>query len=294
METLNPLADSAPTDPGDLQLVAAAQGGDRDALENLIARHRRWIYNIALRMLYHRDDAEDVTQEVLIKAITKLDSFAARSSFRTWLYRIAVNHVLNMQRRKGEGTLTFTSYAEGLNGAVEEELPDPNTLPVDHQVIIDEARLGCTAGMLLCLDREQRLVYVLGAVFGVSDTVGAELLDITRDNFRQKLSRARRELHAFMEGQCGLVNAKNPCRCAKKARAFMRVGYLDPQHLLFADQRVAAVRDVAPARADALDELDAAYAEIQRAHPFQQAPEHVAAIRLLLDDKTFKGTLDLN
>lgn len=295
METLNPLADTAPTDPGDLQLVAAAQGGDRDALEGLISRHRRWIYNIALRMLYHRDDAEDVTQEVLIKAITKLDSFAARSSFRTWLYRIAVNHVLNMKRRKAEEVgITFVSYGAGLDSAVEEELPDPNSLPVDHQIIVDEARLGCTAGMLLCLDREQRLVYVLGAVFGISDTVGAELLEITRDNFRQKLARARRDLHSFMEGQCGLINAKNPCRCAKKARAFMRVGYLDPHKLLFADQRVEAVRDVAPARADALDELDAAYAEIQRSHPFQQAPEHVAAIRLLLDDKAFKGTLDLN
>jgi len=291
----NPLLDAAATDADDMRLVAAIRTGDRAALEQLVNRHRRWIYNIALRMLYHRDDAEDVTQEVLLKALTKLDAFAARSSFRTWLYRIVVNHVLNMKRRKGEEAgLTFVAYAEGLDGTAEEELPDPYTLPVDQQVIIEEARLGCTAGMLLCLDREQRLVYVLGAIFGVSDVLGAELLEITRENFRQKLARARRDLHRFMDGQCGLIKASNPCRCAKKARGFMRAGYLDPANLLFANQRVAAIRDVAPARADALDELDAAYAEIQRAHPFQQGPDHVAAVRLLLDDGTFKGTLDLN
>jgi hypothetical protein len=181
-----------------------------------------------------------------------------------------------------------------LNSAPEEDLPDPNTLPVDQQLIVDEARLGCTAGMLLCLDREQRLVYVLGAVFGVSDVVAADLLEIERDNFRQKLARARRELHSFMQDQCGLINANNPCRCAKKARGFMRVGYLDPANLLFAGQRIAAVRDVTPMRADALDELDAAYAGIQRAHPFQQAPEHIAAIRQLLDASMFRNTLDLN
>ena len=53
--------------------------------------------------------------------------------------------------------------------------------------------------MLLCLDREQRLIYVLGEIFGVTDVIGAELLEISRQNFRQKLSRARRDLHSFMQ-----------------------------------------------------------------------------------------------
>ena len=125
------------------------------------------------------------------------------------------------------------------------ELPDPSTVPADLKLLVDEARIGCTTGMLLCLDREQRLVYVLGEIFGVTDAIGAELLEISRQNFRQKLARVRRDLHSFMQNQCGLVNTANPCRCAKKTQGFAKAGYLNPEKLLFARDRVTRVRDVA-------------------------------------------------
>src|SRR5204863_725003 len=94
-----------------------------------------------------------------------------------------------------------------------------------------------TTGMLLCLDRGQRLIYILGAIFEISDAVGAELLDISRDTFRQRLARARRDLHSFMNDKCGLVNRANPCRCAKKTRGFIEAGYVDPENLLFVRER---------------------------------------------------------
>jgi len=278
----NPLADTTTLD-ADADLVTAAQAGSRDALEELVARHQRWIYNIVLRMIYDPHDAEDVTQEILIKLVTKLSTFEGRSRFRTWLYRLVVNHVLNMKRTKSEEwEWTFEKYGSGLRSAPDEELPDPNTVPVDLQLLVEEAKIGCTTGMLLCLSREQRLVYILGEIFGVGDTVGAELLDVSRDNFRQKLSRARRDLHQFMEGQCGLVNAANPCRCAKKTQAFIRAGYLDPQKLIFAKPHVDRVRELAPKTHEQLEALDAAYAEIHRDHPFQSGPDFVAAIRRLI------------
>jgi RNA polymerase sigma factor (sigma-70 family) len=93
----NPLADNSP-DHEDQELVLRARSGDRKALEELVQRHQAWIYNIAVRMLYHPQDAEDATQEILIKVITRLSSFEGRSSFRTWLYRIVVNHVLKTKR----------------------------------------------------------------------------------------------------------------------------------------------------------------------------------------------------
>ena len=209
----NPFSDQAATDAEDRDLVSRAQAGSRDALERLVTRHQAWIYNIVLRMLYWPNDAEDVTQEILIKLVTKLSTFEGRSSFRTWLYRIAVNHILNVKRRSFEDHLSFGEYGRTLDATPDMDLPDPNAVPVDLKLMVDEARIGCTSGMLLCLDREQRLVYILAEIFGVSDRVGAELLDISRDNFRQKLSRARRDLHSFMENKCGLVNAGNPCRC---------------------------------------------------------------------------------
>ena len=278
----NPLADTTTLD-ADADLVAAAQAGSRDALEELITRHQSWIYNIVLRMIYLPQDAEDITQEILIKLITKLSTFEGRSRFRTWLYRLVVNHVLNMKRTKGEEfEWTFDKYGSGLRSAPDEELPDPNAVPVDLQLLVEEAKIGCTTGMLLCLSREQRLVYILGEIFGVTDVVGAELLEISRDNFRQKLSRARRDLHQFMEGQCGLVNEANPCRCAKKTQAFIRAGYLDPHKLIFATAHVERVRDLAPKTHEQLEQLDAAYAEIHREHPFHSGPDFVAALRRLI------------
>ena len=91
--------------------------GGAEALETLIRRHQSWIYNTVQRMVYLPQDAEDITQEILIKVLTKLSTFEGRSSFRTWLYRIVVNHVLNMKRtRIEELEWSFERYGAGLDG----------------------------------------------------------------------------------------------------------------------------------------------------------------------------------
>lgn len=290
----NPFSDHAETDAEDRELVTRAQAGNRDALEQLIARHQAWIYNIVLRMLYWPNDAEDVTQEILIKLMTKLSTFEGKSGFRTWLYRIAVNHILNVKRRSFEDRLNFVEYGRGLDATLDLDLPDPNTVPVDLKLMVDEARIGCTSGMLLCLDREQRLIYILGDIFSVSDRVGAELLEISRDNFRQKLSRARRDLTSFMQDKCGLVNTANPCRCVKKTQGFAKAGYLNPEKLLFARAHVTKVREVAESKCEDLDALGAQYADIHRDHPFQTPPDFVASLRTLFEDPKFKSIMELD
>ena len=289
---LNPLTDPSP-DADDLALVGLVRQGDRGALDALVARHRPWIYNVALRMVYLPQDADDATQEILIKVLTSLGSFEGRSRLRTWLYRIAVNHLLNMRRTRAEELgWTFERYGEGLDAAPDLDLPDPATVPADVQLLVDEARIGCSMGMLLCLDREQRLFYVLGEIFGVTDAVGGELLDVSRDAYRQRLSRARRDLHEFMHAKCGLVNAANPCRCAKKTQAFIAAGFVDPRNLLFASARVTRVRDVAAKVHDAVNAFDAAYAAVHRDHPFQSPPAMAGAIRRLLEQPEFESILD--
>ena len=293
MNSTNPLSDSASTDPQDRALVARAQSGHHDALEELIRRHQAWIYNIAVRMLYQPQDAEDATQEVLIKALTRLSSFEGRSSFRTWLYRIVVNHVLNTKRGRLEPEATsFSCYGHGLDNTPDLDPPDSTSVTVDVRLLVDEARITCTAGMLLCLDRGQRLIYILGEIFEVSDTVAAELLEISRENFRQRLARARRDLHNFMNDKCGLVNRANPCRCAKKTRGFMQAGYVDPKNLLFARERIRRVRDVVPTTYEAIATLDEQYAEIYRQHPFYDSPDLVQALRRLLGSHDFRQATD--
>jgi RNA polymerase sigma factor (sigma-70 family) len=288
----NPLADVPSGDTDDLDLIRHVRDGSREALELLIGRHQAWIYNIVLRMVYNPYDAEDATQEILIKLLATLSTFEGRSRFRTWLYRMVVNHVLNMKRTSAEAwEWTFEKYGSGLASAPDLDLPDPRSVPADVKLLVEEARIGCSSGMLLCLDREQRLIYILGEIFGVTDVVGGELLEISRDNFRQKLSRARRDLHSFMHDRCGLVNQANPCRCAKKTQAFMRAGYVNPDKLVFATAHVIRVREVAAKMHADMEVLDEAYGEIHRDHPFQSPPDFVAAVRRLIDRPDFQSIL---
>jgi RNA polymerase sigma factor (sigma-70 family) len=285
----SPLNDITPTDPEDCLLVTRARSGESEALEELVRRHQPWIYNIAVRVLYHPQDAQDATQEILIKALTHLSSFEGRSTFRTWLYRIVVRHVLNAKRGRLEpAVLSFSCYGHGLDNTPDLDLPDDRSAPADVRLLVDEARITCTTGMLLCLDREQRLVYILGDIFAVSDAVGAELLEISRDNFRQRLARARRDLHSFMNDKCGLVNQANPCRCAKKTRGFIQAGHVDPQSLLFARARVQQVREVVPRAHEALMTLDERCGETYREHPFHESPDFVQALRRLVASSDFQ------
>ena len=289
---INPFAVAATSDAEDGALVERAQAGDRDALELVIRRHQAWIFNIALRMLYDPQDAEDATQEILMKVMTKLSTFKRNSSFRTWLYRVVVNHLLNVRREQWfRSTWTFDRYAQELDSVENLDVSDGAPLP-DERLVVEEARLSCTTGMLLCLDRQQRLIYILGEIFGVPDTVGAELLEITRDSFRQKLTRARRDLHSFLHAKCGLIDAANPCRCARKTRGFIRAGYVDPKRLLFARERVTHVRQVAASRLDTLESADGAYGAIYRGHPFYDAPDFVASLHALVDRPDFQSLLE--
>src|SRR6267378_1734664 len=180
----NPFTEKNESEVSDTELVEKAKNGDRAALDKLVLRHQAWIYNIAVRMVFQPQDAEEVTQEVLVKVITKLSTFKGESKFRTWLYRIAVNHVLNMKRRSAETKVTtFADYGAAIDGTPDRELPDPKSVPVALPILVEEAKNGCTMGMLLCLDRKQRLVFTLGEILGASDTVGGDVLEMTTDNF---------------------------------------------------------------------------------------------------------------
>jgi RNA polymerase sigma factor (sigma-70 family) len=283
MNVDNPLADNAPSEPEDQNLVPRARAGDRKALEDLIERHQAWIYNIALRMLFHPEDAEDATQEILVKVLTRLSSFEGRSSFRTWLYRVAFNHLLNMKRGREElKVTTFSAYGDALDSTPDLELADPKDGSPEANLLVTEVMLACTSGMLLCLDREQRLTYVLGAIFSVSDSVGADVLEITAESFRQRLTRARRDLRNFMNDKCGLVNKSNPCRCAKKTRGFIQEGHVDPNNLLFARGRMSEVREAAPKVYETIKTLDDQCAEIYRGHPFYKPPDLAQMVRKLV------------
>jgi RNA polymerase sigma factor (sigma-70 family) len=288
---INPFTEKYSTDKTDENLIREAVSGDKVSLESLVRRHQDWIYNIALRMIFNPEEAKDVTQEVLIKIITKLSSFQERSSFRTWVYRIVVNHVLNMKKSLGEKrhAHSFDEYWKGIDRTPDMDMPDPNALPVDTNLLLDEVKTTCMFGMLLCLDREQRIVYILGGIFGVSDAVGSEIMQIGKANFRQKLSRARKDLYSFMHNKCGLIKKDNPCHCAKKTKAMVDSGYVNPANLRFYNNYYYKVEQVSGVKLKVLNNyLDNKCQNLFIEHPFQKSPDFVLTLRKIIDSDDFK------
>ena len=91
--------------------VQLAKEGNKKALDSLIRGIQDRVYGLALRMLGHPADAEDATQEILVKVVTHIGSFRQECEFSTWVYRVAANHLLTIRKRLAENqTLSFEDY----------------------------------------------------------------------------------------------------------------------------------------------------------------------------------------
>ena len=178
----------------DVTLCAQAVSGNAKALTMLVKKHQRWVYNVALRLVLSPTDAEDLAQESWIRIVTRLSQFQGKSAFRTWAYRIVFNRFMDGKRRKLEQAITtFSDYGQELDQIPLATLKLPTELEPYQTLIVEDAKVGCMLGMLLCLSREQRIVYVLGEIFEAPSAVAAEILEITPATFRKRLERARRD-----------------------------------------------------------------------------------------------------
>jgi RNA polymerase sigma factor (sigma-70 family) len=265
-------------------LAVRAKAGDRGALEALVAAIRHDVYNLAVRMLWHPDDAEDATQEILLRIVTKLATFRGDSAFRTWSFRVATNHLLNVRRSRAEReALTFERFGKD----VETGLSDPAAGPADdpqQALLVEEVKLGCTTAMLLCLSREERLAYILGDIFELQSEEAARALGIRPPAFRKRLSRARDRLRAFMRAHCGLVNPSAACSCERRLAPAVARRRVDRDRPLFAgvphDDAIATIREV-----EALHDI----ADVFRRHPRYAAPDRlVEGVRRVLDSGRFR------
>jgi len=209
------------------QCVKRAKNGNLQALEEVVCGIQERIYGLALRMLGHQEDAEDETQEILTKVITHLSDFREESAFSSWVYRIACNHLLTARKKRSERMgLTFDLLEESLSDGIEKKEPLTYSGP-ERDVLLEETRLGCMQGTLICLERKLRIAFILGEQYGVTSKEGAFILGITPELFRKRLSRARKSLQNFMHKNCGLVNNDNACRCHKHAGRNLKNGSID-------------------------------------------------------------------
>jgi len=217
------------------ELARRAAGGDRDAVADVVRALERDVYGLALRILWQPQDAEDATQEILVRVVTRLGQFDFESRLKTWVFRVATNYLLDVKKSCVERQrLDFVSFAEDLGeGLAGLDTIDRRPSP-ERSFLTEEVKIGCTLGLLQCLDRPHRLAYVLGEIFEWSAPEAAAALEIEPGAFRKRLQRAREAIEAFTRAHCGLVSETAICACDRRVPVAIRLGRVDPERLRFA------------------------------------------------------------
>lgn len=271
-------------------LVNKARQGDRDALDALVRSVQDDVYNLAVRMLWEPNIAADATQEILIRAVTHLSVFRGDSAFSTWVYRIAVNYLRTAKRRIAEHPeFTFAHFAHDLEIG-NADGPDWSASTPERRLDIEEIKIGCSQAMLLCLDRDQRLAYILGDILELPGPEAASILEIEPAAYRQRLARARASIVAFMRSSCGLADPRNACRCHRRLSYARETGRLDSDARRFAGRPRADEADHGRvlATTSAIEGLRVEAAQIHRDNPRYATPaETAAAFRALLESPTY-------
>ena len=170
-----------------LELIQKATAGDKPSLETVICSVQDLVFNLSLRMLGTFPDAEDASQDILLKVMTHLSSFKGESSFSTWVFRIAVNHLKDYKKHMfARFPLSFEFYGDDIQNAGTEDVPDL-TQNVEQAILAEELKLSCTNVMLQCLDTESRCIFILGTMFRVDSRIAGDILKITPEAYRKRL-----------------------------------------------------------------------------------------------------------
>lgn len=267
------------------RLVEEAISGNPAALESVLESVRDGVFNLSLRMLGMLPDAEDATQEILIKVMTHLSSFRQESRLTTWVYRIAVNHLQNY--RKGmfaQHPLSFETYGEDIASGREKDVPDLSG-GVDQSLLEEELKLSCTNVMLQCLDADSRCIYILGTMFRLDSRMAADILGITPEAYRQRLSRVRKKMANFLSAYCGLSDT-GVCSCKHRTNYAIATHRIDPNHMNFTTLSPCTYADLLDCR-DAMEELDN-QSQIFAGLPAYRSTEHLTSwIRRVMDSESF-------
>lgn len=208
--------------------IDKATSGDKKALETLVTGVQDIVFNLSLRMLGTFSDAEDATQDILLKMITHLSSFRGDSSFTTWVFRIAANHLKNYKKHMfAHYPLSFDYYGDDIENGNIQDVPDL-TQGVEKEILAEELKMSCTNVMLQCLDTESRCIFILGTMFKVDSRIAGDILGITPEAYRQRLSRTRKKMADFLGQYCGEYGSGR-CKCKDRVNYAIQSRRINPQ-----------------------------------------------------------------
>jgi RNA polymerase sigma-70 factor (ECF subfamily) len=184
----------------DRQLVDRARAGDTGAFEALVRRYQGWVFTLALRMLGDRAEAEDMAQEIFLKAYRGLRGFKGASRFSTWLYSIASHHCVNRLRARDRWPGSHGGGRERQGAAGNDPPPAVDRLADGTpraDALLEQADLQrIVQAELRRLKADHRLILVLRDIQGLSYEEIAESLGLELGTVRSRLHRARMEMKA--------------------------------------------------------------------------------------------------
>lgn len=266
--------------------VEKAVSGDRKALEELLTGIQDPVFHLSLRMLGSIPDAEDATQEILLKVMTHLSSFRGESAFTTWVFRIAVNHLKDYKKHMfANHPLSFEYYGADIDSGKEKEIPALSP-ELDHNLLEQELKLSCTNVMLQCLKPQDRCIYILGTMFHIDSKSAAEILDMTPEAYRQRLSRARKRMASFLSTYCGAVS-NGFCQCDKRIPYAVMTHRLEPQNLEYSRLKTLDKR-ILNEFCDHMEELEEIMDSFDQLPAFRCTMDAKQLLRELVDSEVMK------
>ena len=167
-------------------IIREAAQGDVNAFEEIYKAYSGLVYSVAYRMVRHQENAEEVTQEVFLTVYRKLNTFAFKSSLKTWIYRMAINTTINYAKKTNKENNRTVEFNEEFSWV------DPSN-DVEREVD-KQFNERVVASLLNTLNPDQRACIVLRNIEGLSYQEIAEVLNININTVRTRLKRARETL----------------------------------------------------------------------------------------------------
>lgn len=268
-----------------MALVNKASAGDRKALETLVIDVQDIVFNLSLRMLGTFADAEDATQDILLKMITHLTSFRGDSSFTTWVFSIAVNHLRNYKKHMfAHYPLDFEYYGDDIENGKIQDVPDL-TQNVEKDILAEELKMSCTNVMLQCLDTESRCIFILGTMFKIDSRLAGDLLQMTPEAYRKRLSRIRKKMADFLGQYCGEYGSGR-CKCKDRVNYAIQNHRIDPSQLDYIGATAISLETMLDVKS-AMEELDVLSQDFSFCKSYQSSERTKHLIQKLLDSKQF-------
>jgi RNA polymerase sigma-70 factor (ECF subfamily) len=185
------------TVPDETYLVQRAQANDREAYARLVQHYWDRLYRWLYRLCHDQHTAEDLTQEVFLKALAKIATFQAGTSFQAWLFRIGHNLFINLRRSKHSVRISFP-----------EEIATPGEGPVEE--LLNRESMKLLARAVGRLPAEFRAPFLLRVEQDLSYREIADVLGLTEDTARWRVFKAREKLMETLAGQLETEKEKRP------------------------------------------------------------------------------------